>query len=135
MKLDFGPYSIDYTQNGQILGLAGEKGHCAIFDWKKKTLKCEFNVKESIRDIKFLLDENLYALAQKKYVYLYDSNGIEVHRLKNHIEAMHLEYLPYHYLLVSSSRLGGLKYQDVSTGAVVSGSVFLSFIFHFPFFC
>ncbi len=119
--MDFGPYSIDYTRNGQVLGIAGEKGHCAIFDWKTKNLKCEFNVKETVRDIKFLLDEKLYALAQKKYVYLYDLNGIEVHRLKNHFEPLHLEYLPYHYLLVSSSRLGFLKYQDISTGSVVSG--------------
>ena len=48
--------------------MVGQKGHCAIFDWKSKSLKCEFNVKETVRDIKFLLDENLYALAQKKYV-------------------------------------------------------------------
>ena len=104
-----------------MLGIAGHKGHCAIFDWKSKSLKCEFNVKETIRDIKFLLDENLYALAQKKSVFIYDLNGIEVHRLKNHNEPLFLDFLPYHYLLVSSSRLGFLKYQDISTGAVVSG--------------
>lgn len=101
--------------------MSGGKGHCAIFDWKRKILKCEFNVKETVRDIKFLLDENLYALAQKKYVYLYDNNGIEVHRLKNHLEPLNLEYLPYHYLLVSSSRTGFLKYQDISTGSVIVG--------------
>ena len=51
-----------------------------------------------------------------KYVYIYDNNGIEINRLKSHLEPSFLEYLHYHYLLVSMSRLGFLKYLDISTG-------------------
>lgn len=44
-----------------------------------------------------------------------------MHKLKSHIEPSHLEYLPYHFLLASSSRLGFLKYHDISTGSIVAG--------------
>jgi hypothetical protein len=101
--------------------LAGSKGHIAIMDWKKKNLKCEFNVKEKIRDIKFLHNETLYAVAQMKYLYIYDNTGAEVHRLKTHPEPVHLEFLPYHFLLSTMSKEGLLTYQDVSTGQLVAG--------------
>ena len=45
---------------------------------------------------------------------------MEIHKLRTHVEPFKLQYLPYHYLLVSASRLGNMKYLDVSTGAIVS---------------
>ena len=39
-------------------------------------------VKETTRDIKFLHNETFFATAQRKYVYIYDKRGIEVHCLK-----------------------------------------------------
>jgi len=89
-------------------------------NWKTKDLKCEFNVKEKIRDIKFLHNDLLFAVAQKKLLYIYDQNGVEVHRLKNHPEPVHLEYLPYHFLLTSLSKEGLLSYRDISTGEVIA---------------
>lgn len=52
---------------------------------------------------------------------MYDNNGVELHKLKSHLEPAHLEFLPYHYLLVTSSRLGFIKYNDISTGKIVAG--------------
>lgn len=46
-------------------------------------------------------NEGLFAVAQKKYVHLYDGQGTEVQVLKEHVQPTHLNYLPYHFLLVS----------------------------------
>lgn len=50
---------------------------------------------------RFLQDQSFFAVAQKKYVFIYDRNGVELHRLKSHIEPTRLEFLPYHWLLAS----------------------------------
>ena len=51
-----------------------------------------------------------YQVCQKRYLYIYDNNGIEIHRLKSHLEPFKTEYLPYHYLLSTCSKLGMDKY-------------------------
>ena len=86
----------------------------------------------------FLLDHSQYAVAQKKYVFIYDRDGVELHRLKSHIEPTCLEFLPFHWLLATVVRNfviyydlwlihlhwqgnpGYLKYQDISTGQLVA---------------
>lgn len=117
---DYGPYSVDYTRNGRHLLIGGKKGHIASFDWQSGKLGFETHVKETVRDVHWLHNETLLAVAQKKYVYIYDNTGLEVHRLKNHIEVNKLEFLPYHYLLASVGNAGYLKYQDTSTGQLVA---------------
>jgi U3 small nucleolar RNA-associated protein 7 len=77
-------------------------------------------VKEIIHDIKYLNAFQNVAIAQKHYVYLYDSQGIEVHCLKEHAGARKLEFLPQHMLLASVGKGGLLCYQDMTTGIVVS---------------
>ncbi|KAG1313843.1 hypothetical protein G6F62_000634 [Rhizopus arrhizus] len=114
-----GPYRIDYTRNGRHLLIGGHKGHLAAFDWQTGGLHFEMNVNETVRDVTWLHNEQMLAVAQKKYVYIYDKTGLEIHRLKNHLNVDRLEFLPYHYLLTSIGSSGFLKYQDTSTGQLV----------------
>jgi len=81
-----------------------------MLDWKKKELLLETQLKERTRDITFLHNMTMFATAQKKYVFIYDHQGIELHKLDHHHEPKFLEYLAYHFLLVSASMRGHLKY-------------------------
>lgn len=117
---EFGPYSIDYTRNGRHLALAGRKGHVATFDWQSGRLHSELQLGETVRSIKWLHDESFYAVAQKKYVYIYDKDGLEVHQLRQHLEVNQMEFLPYHFLLATVGNPGYLKYHDTSTGQLVA---------------
>ncbi|KFY14139.1 hypothetical protein V491_06136 [Pseudogymnoascus sp. VKM F-3775] len=120
LKLDsLGPYVFDYTRTGKDLLLAGRKGHVATMDWRDGKLGCELQLGETVRDAKWLHNNQMFAVAQKKYVYIYDSHGVEIHCLKKHIEVTNMEFLPYHYLLATVGNAGYLKYQDTSTGQVV----------------
>ncbi|KDN52995.1 BING4CT-domain-containing protein [Tilletiaria anomala UBC 951] len=116
-----GPYRCDYTRNGRHLALGGRKGHIAAFDWHAGKLSFEINVKETVRDIKWLHNQDYIAVAQKKYAFIYDAHsGAEIHKLKQHVEVHRMQFLPYHFLLATIGSAGYLKYQDVSTGQLVS---------------
>ncbi|BGP57400.1 hypothetical protein JCM8202_005042 [Rhodotorula sphaerocarpa] len=116
----FGPYAVDYTRNGRHLAIAGRRGHVATFDAASSALHSELHLNETVRDVKWLHDESFYAVAQKKYVYIYDKAGLEVHQLRSHIEVNRMEFLPYHFLLATIGNPGFLKYQDTSTGQLVA---------------
>ena len=114
-----GPYDVcEYSRNGRDLLIAGRKGHVATFDWRDGKLGCELQLNETVRDARWLHTSNQknFAVAQKNCVYIYSGDGVEMHKLKNHSEATHLEYLPYHFLLASVSTAGIVRYTDVSTG-------------------
>lgn len=103
LKLDeLGPYRANYTRNGKMLLLAGRKGHVATMNWRDGKLGCELQLGETVRDAIWLHNEMFFAVAQKRYVYIYDHNGVELHCLDKHVEATHLEFLPYHFLLASA---------------------------------
>ncbi|KAI8929949.1 WD40-repeat-containing domain protein [Entophlyctis helioformis] len=116
---ELGPYAVDYTGNGRHLLIGGRKGHIATFEWQSGRLGCEIQVRETVRDVKWLHNETMFAVAQKKYTYIYDNTGMEVHCLRDHVEANRLEFLPYHFLLATVGNAGYLKYQDTSTGQLV----------------
>ncbi|KAJ7621128.1 WD40-repeat-containing domain protein [Roridomyces roridus] len=119
-KLDGGPYRSRYTRNGRHLAIVGSMGHVATFDWKTGTLHSELQLQETCRDITFLHDHSHFAVAQKKYVFIYDRDGVELHCLKAHVEPTRMEFLPYHWLLATIGNAGYLKYQDTSTGQLLT---------------
>ena len=96
---------------GRHMLLAGRKGHVAIVDVLRQSVLSEAYYNETVRDATFLHNVSLHAVAQKKYVYIYDAKGTEVHCMKSHIQPQALEFLPYHFLLVSVGNAGYLKYQ------------------------
>lgn len=121
LKLDsLGPYIFDYSRNGRELLLAGRKGHIAAMDWREGKLSFERQLGETVRDIKWLHNNQYFAAAQKKYVYIYDHDGVELHCLRKHTDVTHMEFLPYHFLLGTIGESGVLKYQDTSTGQLVA---------------
>lgn len=119
-KLDMGPYVADYTRNGRNLLLAGRKGHIATCEWRAGKPGCELHLNETLRDAKWLHNNQYFAVAQKKHTYIYDHAGVEIHCLKQYVEATHLSFLPYHFLLAGMENSGFLRYTDTSTGQIVA---------------
>ncbi|CAJ2511076.1 Uu.00g067010.m01.CDS01 [Anthostomella pinea] len=121
LKLDqLGPYVFDYSRNGRELLIGGRKGHVASFDWRSGKLNCELQLNETVRDVRWLHNNQYFAVAQRKHVYIYDSQGVELHSLRKHQDVTHLEFMPYHFLLVTLGLTGFIKWQDTSTGQIVS---------------
>jgi U3 small nucleolar RNA-associated protein 7 len=120
LALSWGRYDLAYTRTGSHLLLAGSRGHVALLNWRDKDLVLERNLEEKVRCGVFLQHEGLFALAQKKHVFIYDRDGVMLHRLEQTLEPEFLEYLDYHYLLVALSRLGFMTFQDISTGQAVA---------------
>lgn len=122
LDLTFGPYSLSYSRNGNQLLMGGRKGHVSMLDVSNgaPSVLMELPLEnEQINDVHFLHDHTLFAVAQKKYIYIYDREGIEIHCIRDHVMSPYkLDFLPYHFLLCSIGEFGELRYQDISTGQV-----------------
>ena len=116
----FGPYAVSYGRSGRHMLLGGAKGHLAAVDCLRKSIVTEFNVQEAVRAVCFLHNETLFAVAQKKYVYIYDNSGLEIHCMREHSRVQHMQFLPYHFLLATIGDGGVLQYRDTSTGKLVA---------------
>lgn len=117
---EYGPYSLNYARNGRNMLLAGSKGHVALIDCHTMRLRTELFLGESVHAATFLHNESMFAVAQRKYAFIYDSKGTEIHCMRGHMEPRALDFLPYHFLLATVGTAGFLKYQDTSTGALVA---------------
>lgn len=107
LDLSFGDYNLDFSREGRHLLLSSSKGHVALMDWKKKDLMWEGQMRDIVKSGVFM-HENFFALAQSSNVFIYNFEGLEVHDLVNLQGPRFLEYLPWHYLLVSISDYGTL---------------------------
>ncbi|KAJ1642853.1 putative U3 small nucleolar RNA-associated protein 7 [Coemansia asiatica] len=116
---EFGPYALQYSSNGRHLLIGGRRGHLATVDWRNGQLGCELHVRETVRDVSWLHNQSLFAVAQKKHAFIYDHTGAEVHCLKAHVEPTALGFLPFHFLLVSTGMTGKVVFQDITEGSVV----------------
>lgn len=117
LKLDkLGPYKCRYYKNGRYLILGGQRGHLAAFDWVTKDLLCEFNVRESVHDVQWLHMPNMFAVAQKDWVHVYDKDGVELNVIKSMYRISHLDFLEYHFLLAAVSDKGYVSWKDISLG-------------------
>ncbi|KAH7683283.1 U3 small nucleolar RNA-associated protein 7 [Dioscorea alata] len=117
---ELGPYRMKYTSNGRYLLLGGRKGHLGLLDMLSFDIVKEFQVRETVRDVEFLHTEELFSVAQKKYLYIYNRHGTEIHCLKEHGTPLRLQFLDKHFLLASVNTFGQLHYQDVTTGEIVA---------------
>lgn len=117
---EFGPYTVDFLRNGRHMLIGGRKGHVALMDWRLGKLGCELHLGETVNTIHYLHNNQYFAAAQKKYTFIYDHRGTEIHRLKHFTEMTLLDFLPYHFLLVGAGHNGWLKYCDTLTGELVS---------------
>ncbi|KAK7282326.1 hypothetical protein RIF29_11002 [Crotalaria pallida] len=116
---ELGPYTLDFTSSGRYMAIGGRKGHLGIVDMINLSLIREMQVRETVRDVVFLHNELFFAAAQKKYLYIYNREGTELHCLKEHGAVSRLQFLEHHFLLASVNKFGQLHYQDITMGAMV----------------
>lgn len=95
----YGFCSIDFSRNGRYLVIGGQKGNLFSCDFLDKKPFFDVQLPEQIRDVHYLQNEVITAVAHPKYVSLYDKQGIQIQVMKDHIDVNRLDYLPYHFLL------------------------------------
>ena len=51
---------------------------------------------------------------------MYDAQGIELNQMRDILEPSILEFLPYHFLLATATKLGFIKYLDITNGKEIA---------------
>lgn len=88
------------------IGIRVEQGVKDILLYPIRTCNfCNF-IMESVFFIDFICCrwlhvETMYAVAQKRWTYIYDNMGVELHCLKMLHDIKRMEFLPRHFLLVA----------------------------------
>src|SRR6266404_3674875 len=59
-QLDGGPYRAKYTRNGRHMAVVGQSGHVSTFDWQTGTIHSELQLRETCRDITYVLSSCSY---------------------------------------------------------------------------
>jgi len=116
---DYAPYKLNFDRSGRYGIILGRGGHVSLLDSHKMALNTEFYVNETCYDATFLHNWTMFAVAQKKNVFIYDTDGVEIHRL-DPTYIFKLEFLHYHWLIGSIGHSGQLYYQDSSSGQMIS---------------
>ncbi|KAE9384270.1 BING4CT-domain-containing protein [Gymnopus androsaceus JB14] len=101
------------------MAIAGRTGHVASFDTLTGAGHSELQLGETCRDVVFLQDHSFYAVAQKN-AFIYDRDGVEIHKLKAHESFETRVFCPIIGSLASVGLAGYLKYQDTSTSQPVA---------------
>lgn len=126
---NLGPYVRGvYSRSGRSMLVASRRGHVAAMDWRSAKMHAEITLNETVRDAVWLHNETYFALAQKKYVHIYDASGTQIHVMRKHRTPGCLAFLPHHFLLASASAAVAddqrITYTDTSTGVVVADLAF-----------
>ena len=64
----FGPYRAKFSRDGRNVLLCGSKGHVASIDALSFKLSTEIHLRETTRDVQYLQNTTMFAVAQKKFV-------------------------------------------------------------------
>ncbi|KAF9762552.1 WD repeat-containing protein 46 [Nosema granulosis] len=115
-----GPAYVRYTSNGRHLAIRNDSGFISSIDTHNMKLHFEDDFKERIYDMSYLHTEDYIAVAQENCLFVYNKQGVELHAVRANSKARKLEFLPYHFLLVSACADGKLKYLDTTNGEIVS---------------
>ncbi|EZG56154.1 putative U3 small nucleolar RNA-associated protein 7 [Gregarina niphandrodes] len=124
--LSRGPYTLDFTDDGTHLLLAGATGEARLYDLRGRRRKAgptevvRVACNETIRTARFCYNSACWALAQKNSLCLYDNEGVRIHDFDRSDSCTSIDYLPYHFLLVSAKGgRGFIEWRDLSTGKFV----------------
>lgn len=120
LKLERMRHGVDFSANGKFLAFYGQEGNVSAINWQQKKAMFSVDVNERVHDVKWLHNENMLAVAQDKHVYIYDQQGVEIHRLRGHSDVRHLEFLKHHFLLASWAKNNFLRFLDISTGSLAN---------------